>query len=304
MGINQAVVDLIPNPLVRAFAAPYVAGIGLESGVDAADRFFRERKFLSTLDVLGEELNRDEDVETAVNLYLKMAGYFSSRPHCSISVKPTGMGIHNSYEYCRDNVERVVKSAVEHRIDVTIDMEDHTLTDITLRMYRELREKYENVGTVLQSRLFRTDKDIHDLRDIPARIRLCIGIYVEPSEIAITNKAAMKRKLLEQAGKMFDYGHTVEFATHDERTIDEALALADRKGVAKERYEFQFLMGVPRGKLQRQLIADGIGVRLYVPFANEWKDASHYCKRRLANNPNMAFYILANLLRKILSPSA
>jgi proline dehydrogenase len=298
VGINQGLVNLIPNPLVRIFAAPYVAGIGLEAGIETADRLFVQKKLLSTMDVLGEELDRDEDVEAAVQLYLKMVGYLSDRPHASISLKPTGMGIHKSYEYCRDNIERILRPASDAGIDVTIDMEDHTLTDTTLKMYRELWQTYKNTGTVLQSRLFRTDDDIDGLKDIPARVRLCIGIYVEPSDIALTEKSAMKGKMIEQAERMFDYGHTVEFATHDERTIEQALDLTQRKGVPKECFEFQFLMGVPRDRLQKQLIVDGIRVRLYVPFAERWKNATHYCKRRLANNPNMVFYVLGNLLKK------
>ena len=300
MGINQSVVNLIPNPLVRVFAAPYVAGVGLQAGLDTADTLFGRDRTLSTLDVLGEELDRDEDVEAAVRLYLQMVESLRDRPHCSISLKPTGMGIHRSYEYCRDNIEQVLRRASETGTDVTVDMEDHTLTDVTLRMYRELRSRYECVGTVLQSRLFRSERDVEDLRDLPARVRLCIGIYVEPAEIALTHKAAMKRKLIGLADRMFDYGHTVEFATHDERAIEEALALTARKGIPRERYEFQFLMGVPRQRIQQRLAAEGIRVRLYVPFAQEWKHASHYCKRRLANNPNMAFYILGNMAKKAL----
>jgi proline dehydrogenase len=303
VAVNQALVNLIPNPLIRVFASPYVAGIGLESGVHTADDLFRGKNLLSTLDVLGEELDRDEDVEAAVDLYLKMAEYLSDRPHASISLKPTGMGIHRSYEYCRDNIERVLRLATQAGIDVTIDMEDHRFTDITLRMYRELLAKYRNLGTVLQSRLFRTDQDIDDLKGIPARVRLCIGIYVEPSDIALTDKRAMKRKLIEQAERMFDYGHTVEFATHDEPTIEQALDLIRRKRIPKERYEFQFLVGVPREKMQKRLIADGIRVRLYVPFAERWEHATHYCKRRLANNPNMAFYVLGNFLKKLAGAS-
>ncbi len=300
MAIHQGVVDLIPNPLVRVFAGPYVAGIGLPAGISTADRLFRKRNILSTLDVLGEELHSDEEVESAVRLYLTMEDALRDRSHCTISLKPTQMGIHKSYEYCRDNIEKIVEHAEAAGTDVTLDMEDHTFTDVTLRMYREIQGRHPRFGTVLQSRLFRTDSDIDGLRDIPARIRLCIGIYVESSDIALTDKPSMKRKMIEQAEKMFDYGHAVEFATHDEPTIEEALNLAERKGVPKDRYEFQFLMGVPRDRIQARLIADGIRVRLYVPFAEKWANAAHYCKRRLANNPNMVFYILGNLLKKTL----
>jgi len=300
MAINQGIVNLIPDSLIRVFAGPYVAGIGLQAGIDTGDRLFRDRKILSTMDVLGEELHRDEDVESTVRLYLQMVEVLKDRPHCTISLKPTQMGIHKSYEYCRDNIEKIVARAEAAGIDVTLDMEDHTLTDTTLRMYRELQSEHPRFGTVLQSRLFRTDSDIDDLADVRARIRLCIGIYVEPENIALTDKPSMKRKMIEQAEKMFDHGHIVEFATHDETTIEQALVLIERKRIPRDRYEFQFLMGVPRDAIQERLIANGVRVRLYVPFAEKWDNATHYCKRRLANNPNMAFYILGNLLKKTL----
>lgn len=298
MGLNQKMVDLVPDGLVRAFASPYVAGYSLDEAIQTADRLHRERGIFSTLDLLGEELTSDEEVESVVARYLETLGPLADRPHASVSLKPTQMGIHRSYEYCRENIERVLRRSVETGTDVTIDMEDHTLTADTLRLYRELRDRFENVGTVLQSRLFRTDADIESLGNLRARVRICIGIYIEPPGIALTHKPEMKRKLIEQAGRLLDQGHTVEFATHDGRTVEEALNLVRLKGVPKDRYEFQFLMGVPVETLQRRLISEGIRVRLYVPFADKWKDATHYCKRRLANNPNMAFYVLGNLLKR------
>jgi proline dehydrogenase len=151
---------------------------------------------------------------------------------------------------------------------------------------------------VLQSRLFRTDDDIISLKDLNARIRICIGIYNEPKEIAMQSKPAMKKKMLKQVELLFKEGHYPEIATHDEAVINEAINIAEKLNIKKDQYEVQMLMGVPKQAYQDELIKDGILVRLYVPFAEKWKYATAYCKRRLAANPAMAAYILKNILQK------
>ena len=188
---------------------------------------------------------------------------------------------------------------VEKDIKVTLDMEDHPFTDMTLDIFRAIREEFPTFGTVLQSRLFRTDKDIQSIQGLNARIRICIGIYNEPKDIALQNKPEMKKKMLEQTEILFKEGHYPEIATHDQALIDESINIAERLNKNKDQYEVQMLMGVPMAAYQDKLIKNGIRVRLYVPFAEKWKYATAYCKRRLAANPAMAAYILKNMAQKI-----
>jgi proline dehydrogenase len=108
----------------------------------------------------------------------------------------------------------------------------------------------------------------------------------------------MKAKLLEQLEILFKEGHYPEIATHDSAVIEESINIAERLNRRKDQYEVQMLMGVPMQAFQDELIREGIRVRLYVPFAEQWKYASAYCKRRLDANPAMAAYILKNILRK------
>jgi len=177
-------------------------------------------------------------------------------------------------------------------------MEDHTFTDMTLDIFRAIHQDYPTFGIVLQSRLYRTDDDIKSLNGMKARIRLCIGIYNEPREIALQSKPEMKKKMLEQLEILFKEGHYPEIATHDEAVINGSIEIAERLNMKKDQYEVQMLMGVPKQAFQDQLIQNGILVRLYVPFAEKWKYATAYCKRRLAANPAMAAYILKNMLHK------
>jgi proline dehydrogenase len=296
--IKRAIVDLAPGPIVRVFAAPYVAGKGIEAGVAKADEIWNASKLHATLDVLGEEVFKREDVEATVALYLRMTDQLDGRTYVSVSCKPTQLGIHESESYCLENMRKVVAHAAPRGLHVTVDMEDHTFTDVTLRLFKALRDEFDNVGTVLQSRLFRTKDDILALHTKPCKVRICIGIYKEPKSVALTDKPAMKEKLFEFVQLLLDKGHYPEIATHDEPLIRRSIEALDKRGCPKTAYEFQMLLGVPRQEIQTQIVGDGRVMRLYVPFAEEWKYAVAYCKRRLAANPMMGAYVMRNLFRK------
>jgi proline dehydrogenase len=295
--IKRAIIDLTPAPIVRVFAAPYVAGKGVESGVRKADEIWQGGRLHSTVDLLGEEVFEREDIEATVATYVRMVDQLAGRTYASISCKPTQLGIHESEAYCLENLSTLVEHAARRGIDVTLDMEDHTFTDVTLRLFKQLRDRFDNVGTVLQSRLFRTRDDILALHTKPCKVRICIGIYIEPESVACQDKPAMKGKLFEYVQLLLDKGHYPEIATHDEPLIHRCLEYLDKRGCPKDGYEFQMLLGVPRQAIQRQIVDGGIIMRLYVPFAEEWKYAVAYCKRRLAANPMMGAYVMKNLFR-------
>ncbi len=298
MDIKRAIVDLAPAPIVKVFAAPYVAGKGIESGVRKADEIWQSGKLYSTVDLLGEEVFKREDVEATVATYFRMVDALKGRQYASISCKPTQLGIHDSESYCLENMSKVVEHAGKQGIHITVDMEDHDFTDVTLRLFKELRNRFDNVGTVLQSRLFRTRDDIQALHAKRCKVRICIGIYKEPKSIAYQDKPAMKDKLFEYVQVLLDKGHYPEIATHDEPLIHRCLEYLDKRGVPKDAYEFQMLLGVPRQAIQTQIVDAGIIMRLYVPFAEEWRYAIAYCKRRLAANPMMGAYVMKNLFGK------
>ncbi len=298
MALKDFIIRLAPTPLVRLFASPYVAGDSIEAAVGAARSFWDSRRVCSTLDLLGEELTSDEEVEYTVDVYNRLIDKLGPQEYTTISLKPTQLGSHRGTEHCAKIIERIAARAEKSKIKVTLDMEDHTLTDLTLDAFRSIHRDHPTFGTVIQSRLFRTDDDIKSLEGLNARIRICIGIYKEPKEIALQSKPEMKKKLLQQLEVLFKDGHYPEIATHDEALINEALNMAERMNVRKDQYEVQMLMGVPKQSFQDNLIQNGILVRLYVPFADKWKYATAYCKRRLAANPAMATYIFKNLLHK------
>lgn len=298
MDLKRIILDLMPDTLVRIFAAPYCAGKGISSGVAKADEIHTRLGLYSTVDLLAEEVFRREDVEATVQVYLRMVEALKDRPYASISLKPTSLGINESEAYCQDNLRRIVSAAAPHGLHITLDMEDRHFTDVTLRMFKAIRNEFDNFGIVLQSRLFRTAEDIQALHAKPCKVRICIGIYKEPAEVALQDKRDMKEQLFECVQLLLDHGHYPEIATHDEATVRRCIAHLDQGGVAKDAYEFQMLLGVPRTELQQEIVKRGQIVRLYVPFAEDWKYAVHYMKRRLGANPAMAAMVIKNLFRR------
>ncbi len=298
MGLKRFIVNLAPSPLVKLFASPYVAGDSIQAAVDTARKFWEERRVCSTIDLLGEELDSDEEVQYTIGVYGRLIAALGCQEYATLSLKPTQLGSHRGTEHCQKVIEGIVAKAAEQEIKVTLDMEDHNFTDMTLDIFRALIKDHPTFGTVLQSRLFRTDEDIRSLKGLNARIRICIGIYNEPKKIALQSKPEMKKKMLQQTEILFKEGHYAEIATHDEAAINEALNIAERLNMKKDQYEVQMLMGVPKQAYQDELVRNGVLVRLYVPFAEKWKFAVAYCKRRLAANPAMAAYIFKNILHK------
>jgi proline dehydrogenase len=298
MGLKKFVINLAPTPLVKLFASPYIAGDSIQAAVETARTLWQGRHVCSTIDLLGEEIKVDEEVMYTVGVYERLIDNLGEQEFATLSLKPTQLGSHKGTEHCQKIIEGIVAKAEQQNIKITLDMEDSTLTDLTLDIFRALINEHPTFGMVLQSRLFRTDQDIKSLSGLNARIRICIGIYNEPKEISHQNKSEMKTKLLEQLEVLFKEGHYPEIATHDKAIIRESINIAERLNIKKDHYEVQMLMGVPMQAFQDELIQEGILVRLYVPFAEKWKYASAYCKRRLDANPAMAAYILKNILHK------
>ncbi|NOZ85049.1 MAG: hypothetical protein GXP49_02060 [Deltaproteobacteria bacterium] len=299
MGLRSFMVKILPNPLIKVFAAPYVAGDSEESAVETARWLWRKRRICSTIDMLGEDVETREGVQECLNSYHTVVDMLGRQEFATVSLKPTQFGTHISRDECEKNIASVIEKARENDLKITIDMEDHRYTSLTLEIYKSLLERFPGLGVVLQSRLHRTENDIKGLKGTEARVRICIGIYNEPPEVALQDRTDMKRKLLEYAEMLFLDGHYVEFATHDEEVVEKALVLTDRLGIKKDGFEFQMLMGVPRTYLQHKLVESGHVVRLYVPYAKKWADAVAYARRRLAANPKMMTFGIKNFFKKL-----
>ncbi len=298
MGWRERAIDLLPEFLLRIFARPYIAGNSLEKAMSVVNELWEKEGFYSILDLLGEGIKNREDAKFEVSEYLRMIERLPGGDKTHLSIKPTQMGIAIDYDFCLENVRRLTRAAGEKGIHITIDMEESKYTDATLRLFNQIRSETELIGAVLQARLFRSERDIEEnLKYVPSHVRLCLGIYIEPPEIAYTDKAAIKENYVKLARKLWERGHIVALATHDEKLIRRSLEVAEELKVERERIEIQMLLGVPRLKLQRKLREEGYRVRIYVPYGVTWKDAYAYARRRLRENPNIVLYGLKNLFR-------
>ena len=291
---KSRLVRLVPRPLIRALASPYIAGETRAEAIDLVRRLNATRGLYSTVDVLGEDIQDTTEAREMLDEYLAILDDLGSTPIANISVKLSALGQALDEELCQRNLEILLSHAAKHRQFVRFDMEDHTTTDSTLRFYRRFVARFPNIGPVLQSRLHRTEQDVLDMAMLKPNVRLCIGIYREPAEIALTDKREMKERLLRLLEMMWANGQYVAIATHDEAVIHRALQLADRMGKTAADYEVQMLLGVPRSQIQREVQARGVKVRLYVPYGRQWYA---YCLRRLEGNPEMARMAAGNLLR-------
>ncbi|RMG26951.1 MAG: hypothetical protein D6732_20740 [Methanobacteriota archaeon] len=294
--MKDFVVDHLPGSIVRFFSRPYVGGYGIDAALKKAEELWTNERISTTLDLLGEFVKTKEEVENTVSIYKDVFDRIKDKnDHISVSIKLSALGILFDREYCESKLEELLKVADERGIKVTMDMEDSSLTETTLEIYRKFVQTYPSFGTVLQSRLFRTREDIERFKDIKGRFRICIGIYNEPPDISLTDKKEMKEKLLEYAKMLLESGHYTEIATHDKTTIERAKEIV--KDYPPSQFEFQQLLGVPLLSVQRELVRLGYTVRLYLPFVINKKDATAYLKRRMKENPHMTIYVLKNLLR-------
>ena len=251
-----------------------------------------------SLDSLGESVTSEGEAHKAADVYHRLLDAISTRKlNANVSVKLTQLGLLLS----PDLAERIADDLVDHArsVDnfVRIDMEDSSLTQITLDIVRRLNAKpglRGAVGTVIQSYLYRSQADVEQLLTEGIRIRLCKGAYKEPPEVAFPKKADVDANYVRLAGVLLESPVYHGLATHDEKMIADAKSLAAQHGVDPSHYEFQMLFGVRRD-LQRQLLRDGFNVRVYVPFGHEWYP---YFMRRLAERPANVFFLAKNLLRK------
>jgi proline dehydrogenase len=286
--LDRAIVRLlpaVPKPVVQLFSSRYIAGPSLDDAVRVVKRLNGEGK-MATIDVLGEEVAREDDARAIAQAYRDVFDEIErDRLDSNVSVKLTALGLGLSYETCRANLEDVVRQAKENHNFVRIDMEDSSTTEQTLRLYRELREAgHDNLGVVLQAYLRRTLDDIRSLADLRPNVRVCKGIYVEPPSIAFTDADAIRANFVQCLDALLGARAYVGIATHDEWLIGQALRLVKERGLERDGYEFQMLLGV-REKRATELVDAGHRLRVYVPFGDQWYA---YSLRRLQENPAMA----------------
>lgn len=286
-------------------ASQFIAGETSQDAIRAAQEI-NQAGMSATLNYLGESVATAEDAATAREAIIHLMQHIHQHGvNANVSVKPTQLGLHIGPEILHSNLQQLLTAAEKYDTHIRIDMEDSSVTDITLDLYRQLRDDDQfghRVGIVVQSYLYRTEADVQALIQEGAWVRICKGAYKEPDELAFPAKADTDANFLELSKQMLseearERGMYPSFATHDELLIRDIIQFARQHQIDKDAFEFQMLYGIRRD-LQQEVSRDGYRMRVYIPYGTAWYP---YFMRRLAERPANLWFFLSNLLRSMTS---
>lgn len=282
------------NGMSAGFARRFVAGETMEESVEPV-RVLNRKGMSVSLDYLGENVHRPEEATQSVEYYRRLFAFIAdNKLDSNVSLKLTQLGLDIDSELAYCNMRTILDAAAEYDQFVRIDMEGSPYTQRTLDVFERLWTDYKNVGTVIQSYLYRSKADVERLIELAARVRLVKGAYSEPKEVAYPQKSEVDASFVELMRLLISRGNFPAIATHDSAMIDATKRHAAENGIAASLYEFQMLYGIRRD-LQERLVSEGLGMRVYVPFGTQWYG---YMMRRLAERPANLWFVLKNMIRR------
>jgi proline dehydrogenase len=288
---NRTVRKVVENaPVSRSVVRRFVAGTDVEDAVRVTADLVGAGLAVS-LDRLGEDTTEIGHADATTKAYLAMLRRLSEQglsARAEVSVKLSAVGQALDESMALDNARSICAAAAAAGTTVTLDMEDHTTTDSTLGVLRELRTDFPETGAVLQAYLRRTTADCRDLAVAGSRVRLCKGAYREPESVAYQSRLDVDKSYVRCLKILMTGPGYPMVATHDPRLVRIATTLIQRTARSQGSYEFQMLYGI-RPNEQLRLAGEGETVRVYVPYGDEWYG---YLMRRLAERPaNVAFFL-------------
>jgi proline dehydrogenase len=295
--INKIIASMLPyfpKSFVKIFANKYIAGEELEDAVRVVKEL-NAKGIMATIDVLGEDIATKEEAISAFNeAKLVLDTIKKESLDSNISIKLSQFGLKIDKEFCCDLVKDLVFYAKEKNNFVRIDMEDSSLTDVTLEVYKKIRSECSNTGVAIQAYLKRTYNDVEKIIEYGPHFRFCKGIYVEDASIAIKDHDGINENYLKILKLMLSKKAYVGIATHDDYLLNSSKKIVADMKLDKQEYEFQMLLGV-KPDARDKLVKEGHRVRIYVPFGEQWLK---YSLRRLNENPKMTWYIIKSLFKQ------
>jgi proline dehydrogenase len=279
------------NPLT-IFASRFVAGERPQDAVRVGERL-QTKGIKATFDKLGEDVHDQHAAARATAAACELLRLVPAGIERNISIKMSSMGQEISRELCLENVSKILDAARETSGFVRLDMEGSKLTESTLAIFHELRQRYDNVGIVLQAYLHRTPDDVKEAIRRKDRVRLCKGAYREPRSVAIQDMADVRKAFTACAQELLSKGNYPAIATHDEELVAGAIDFARAQAIPPARFEFQMLYGL-RPRRWEELVAKGFNMRVYVPFGTHWIP---YFYRRLRERRENVLFVLRGLFR-------
>lgn len=286
-------------PLTRSVVNRFVAGAETADAVRVTRELLADGRRV-TIDHLGEDITEPAQASATVSAYQQLlialadAG-LSTGADVSVKLSAVGQNLPADGEkIALENARTICAVATKAGATVTLDMEDHTTTDSTLGILRDLRVEFPWVGAVLQAYLHRTEQDCRDLSGVGSRVRLCKGAYAEPASVAYQDKAEVDRSYARCLGILMRGMGYPMVASHDPKIIELVGRLAEQMGRGRSDFEYQMLYGVRPGE-QHRIAEDGALMRVYVPYGEEWYG---YFMRRLAERPANLVFFLRSLATK------
>lgn len=263
----------------RLGAEQFVAGTNVDQVLQTVKRL-NAKGISCTVDNLGEFVTEKEESLAAKDTILEVIRRIHEEQlNCHISVKLTQLGLDIDNQFCLDNMKDIVGAAKTHGIFVNIDTEDYAHYEQTMWVLNELLKEYDNVGTVIQSYLFRAEEDMDKLKDV--RLRIVKGAYKESPEVAYQTKEEIDQNFIKLIKKRLKGDAFTSIATHDHNIINEVKRFVEEEGIDRNNFEFQMLYGF-RTEMQEQLAQEGYLFCTYLPFGDDWFG---YFMRRLAERP-------------------
>ncbi len=279
------------TPLVRRMPFRFVAGTTLDQAV-AAVRQLNAGGASATLDVLGESVDDRASADRAAAAYVATIERIADENlDANVSIKLTQMGLDLGVDECLAVMAPVVEAGTRLGVFIRIDMEASDYVDRTFDVVYRLRAAGHDVGPVVQAYLHRTPDDVARLVTERIRTRVCKGAYAEPPELAIQDRQGIGDAFVDLCERLLEADAYPGVATHDLEMIERVAASARERGIGQDRFEYQMLHGIRRD-LQRSLVAEGYGMRVYVPYGTEWYP---YFMRRLAERPANLLFVLRTL---------
>ncbi|MBH0230310.1 proline dehydrogenase family protein [Halobacillus yeomjeoni] len=286
---NNKLLDRFAKRFGKRFGADKIVGGETFSQAIPLIQQLNHEGLQVTVDHLGEFVNCEAEARDRAQECIRCIQSIANHQlNSEVSLKLTSLGLDINRELVIENMETILEEAEKRGVTVTIDMEDSSRCEATLEIYKELKDKYENLGTVVQSYLYRSDKDLDELDACKPYLRLVKGAYKESGKVAFPDKESVDKNLKHLIKKNLLNGHYTAIASHDDAIVDYTKKLVEEHDIPNERFEFQMLYGM-RNQMQKDLLKEGYNVRVYMPYGEDWYG---YFMRRLAERPaNIAFAI-------------
>lgn len=293
LGTNRTVSRLASRHGLKFGAKRFVAGETLTTALEVT-RALNDQGLAVTLDLLGESVTEPavaREMGRACGQVLEAIA--QQGLDANLSVKLTQLGLDISPDLALEIMERLQDVATACNSFIRIDMESSAVTDVTLDIFRKLYGRNQNVGTVVQAYLYRSQKDLADLAKLGANIRLVKGAYMEPPEVAYSDKAETDQAYTRLVAQHLIAGCYTAVASHDDKMIGYTERFVQEYQIPRSQFEFQMLYGI-RSSRQLELALAGYRTRVYVPFGQDWYP---YFVRRLAERPANLWFVAKNLFR-------